>query len=223
VPVQGSVLPSPRALAERDARLAAAAMQDAIAAFLGDPIPGHSALDQRLRQAPEPARSISAVPRSNSEARATGTSQASALRSRMYVPVRVRGQKRVVVRPVRDDLGDILARLRVAPIPDAVQGKDAAARRRNHMILALKAERFSASEIASALKITSRNAVIGVLYRHPAPEEQPAPSPNRAPAHDLERRVLRLHAKRWPADRIAREVGAELPVVLLVLWGKRHA
>jgi hypothetical protein len=52
VTVSPSFAPSPLALAERDRREALRDQQSLTAAFFGDPLPGMSALDRRLRERP---------------------------------------------------------------------------------------------------------------------------------------------------------------------------
>jgi hypothetical protein len=52
VTVPPSFAPSPLALAERDRREALRDQQSLTAAFFGDPLPGMSALDRRLRERP---------------------------------------------------------------------------------------------------------------------------------------------------------------------------
>jgi hypothetical protein len=52
VTVPPSFAPSPLALADRDRREALRDQQSLTAAFFGDPLPGMSALDRRLRERP---------------------------------------------------------------------------------------------------------------------------------------------------------------------------
>jgi hypothetical protein len=52
VTVSPSFAPSPLALADRDRREALRDQQSLTAAFFGDPLPGMSALDRRLRERP---------------------------------------------------------------------------------------------------------------------------------------------------------------------------
>ena len=52
VTIPSAFAPSPLALADRDRREALRDQQSLTAAFFGDPLPGMSALDRRLRERP---------------------------------------------------------------------------------------------------------------------------------------------------------------------------